>query len=684
MEGEYPTFVEMEARLAEAEAQLEARRRAPAIQPAPEIPGTESPSAGTQEATPGNEAKLVQALRAGRVLAFEWDVVSDRVTRSENTEEIFGLPGILMATGATFFEMVHPEDRARILQLLSTLCERGGCYCEQFRLLRPDGTILWMEESARGEFDPSGNLILLRGLRADITKRKRAEEKLEEAKRLLDAFMEYVPEGITIADGPEAKIRMVSRQGWEILGGPREGMPVEKLIAKWKTYGSDGTTLLVNTDLPLTRALQKGETVRNEELVLVNAKGRRVTLSCNAAPIRSHTGDILGGIAAWRDISELKIAVEALHASDRRLAETLASISDAFVSFDSDWRYTYVNDQAERILRKRREEMLGRTFWEVFPESAESEFDREFRRAVAERRTVSFEAYFAPLETWYECNCYPSRGGMSVYFRDVNERKRAAAVLEQTHNELEQKVALRALTLQLTQTEERERRRLAQVLHDHLQQLLVDARDSLAAVRSSREATKLELVRETMKRVDKFLGDAIDTSRSLTQELSPPVLSQGSLAEAIKWLGRQFRENYHLSVRLSGDRNAHIEDEQFRVAIFHALRELLLNVVKHAKVKIARVHLALSKDGPLQIVVSDKGVGFDPARVLVREGAQGGFGLFSLKELMELLGGGLEMDSEPGRGSRIILSAPLRQPAAGSASGSEPAAASRPRSNPRR
>jgi PAS domain S-box-containing protein len=147
----------------------------------------------------------------------------------------------------------------------------------------------------------------------NITVRKRSEEALrkardeaEEGRRILDVLMANVPEGITIADGPDMKIRMVSRYGQALLGGPHEGLTAEEVVSQWRVYEKDGRHPLANEDLPLSRAILRGEDVKNQELVQINAAGQRLPLLCNAAPIRDTSGKITGGIVAWQDITELK------------------------------------------------------------------------------------------------------------------------------------------------------------------------------------------------------------------------------------------------------------------------------------------------------------------------------------------------------------------------------------------
>lgn len=115
-----------------------------------------------------------------------------------------------------------------------------------------------------------------------------------------------------------------------------------------------------------------------------------------------------------------------------RVTNILESVTDAFFTVDTRWRFTYVNREAERLLRRSRGELLGRDLWQEFPEAAGSIFQREYRRAMAERKTVQFEGRYPPLDAWFDVRAYPAASGLSVYFRDVTARRRAQERLRES------------------------------------------------------------------------------------------------------------------------------------------------------------------------------------------------------------------------------------------------------------
>ncbi|MFA6112163.1 MAG: response regulator, partial [Candidatus Latescibacterota bacterium] len=252
---------------------------------------------------------------------------------------------------------------------------------------------------------------------------------------------------------------------------------------------------------------------------------------------------------------------------------------------------------------------------------------------------------------------------------DITERKLAEEALRRLNVELEDRVQQRTADLQcraeqlaklaseLTLAEQRERRRLAQVLHDHLQQLLVGARFGLEVIARRVD----EQQRAGIAQVQGLLEESILASRSLTVELSPPILHEGGLGAGLEWLVRWMKEKHGLVVELAIDKQAETDREDVKVLLFQATRELLFNIVKHAGVTHAQV-TATMENGHLRVVVGDEGVGFDPEMVWGRSSQMTtGFGLFSIRERLGLLGGRMEITSAPRQGSRVVLLAPVVQ-----------------------
>jgi signal transduction histidine kinase len=213
-----------------------------------------------------------------------------------------------------------------------------------------------------------------------------------------------------------------------------------------------------------------------------------------------------------------------------------------------------------------------------------------------------------------------------------------------------------ALSVELAEAEQNERRRLALVLHDHLQQILSAAKIRIGGL--ARRAPEKGLQRE-IQVVGDLLAEALVSARSLTVELCPPPLCEEGLAEAIRWLARHVEERHGLAVAVEAPSDALPNDPGIGALLFRIVNELLFNVVKHAGVKAARVRIGRLGSDRVRLVVSDAGVGFKQAGTAKGEDAATGLGLAGIRRRLDQLGGRLEIRSEPGRGTRVAVTAPM-------------------------
>jgi len=259
---------------------------------------------------------------------------------------------------------------------------------------------------------------------------------------------------------------------------------------------------------------------------------------------------------------------------------------------------------------------------------------------------------------------------------DLIDRKQVEDQLRQSHIELERHVMLRTAELdaknvelqeradqlarlasEITLAEEQERHRLAQVLHDHLQQILVAAKLELSVL--ARKATDKEH-QALIEDITGLVEESIRESRSLTVELSPPILHEAGLNAGLQWLARRMQKKYGFEVELELSAVNDMERDDISIFCFQSVRELLFNSVKHSGGKNAKVSLSCNSQKDLQLTISDDGRGFDPERVWqhAARASSGGFGLFSIRERIQLLGGDFEIDSKPGAGAVFRLTIP--------------------------
>ncbi len=247
-----------------------------------------------------------------------------------------------------------------------------------------------------------------------------------------------------------------------------------------------------------------------------------------------------------------------------------------------------------------------------------------------------------------------------VTIQDVTDRKRAEEALQKAHDNLELRVQertaqLRAMAVELTKSEQTERDRLAQLLHDELQQLLFAARMKVGVLRNS---VVDEQVGQTIDQIDDLLKQSISETRSLAVELSPPILKKKGLTAGLQWLAGQMKDKHGLTVTVHAESEIEPLNEGVRILLYQVVKELLFNVAKHAQTDCAQVKIARTAQGQVHIEVSNNGVGFDPDKMQNLAESGGGFGLSSIRQRLEVLGGSLKVDSTPGKGTRMVIQAP--------------------------
>ncbi len=240
---------------------------------------------------------------------------------------------------------------------------------------------------------------------------------------------------------------------------------------------------------------------------------------------------------------------------------------------------------------------------------------------------------------------------------DITERKQVEDALQQAHEELEQRVVertvtLRKLAVQLCHAEEAERKRIAHLLHDDLQQIIVGTRLMLSTLKKENVASRVR--KHTLERAEDQLAQALHVMNSLAIDLYPPVLSTDGLCAAIPWLAGVMEERFGMSISVDVDKTAEPTTDSLRVFIFQTVRELLFNVVKHCDIKRAQVRLKQEHVGWILVEVKDSGAGFDAEQI----DNNNRFGLFSIRERADYYGGQIKIQSAPGKGTRITLKLP--------------------------
>jgi len=260
-----------------------------------------------------------------------------------------------------------------------------------------------------------------------------------------------------------------------------------------------------------------------------------------------------------------------------------------------------------------------------------------------------------------ETHMYPTKGpsgkvtGIAVLVRDITSLKQVEKTLRKSRDELEVKVRertvrLRALATELTKVEQKERRRIAHILHEDLQQRLVAMQYRIGNLK---EAVQIGPASQTADRLLEDLTEAIQLTRNLTVRLSPPILFELGLIAALDWLADDMQSQFGLVISIKGPRAVTLASDEMRAFAFEAVRELLMNANKHSGIKAAELRIKTSGKHRITIEVRDKGRGMAES-----QSGEGKFGLFSIRERAQALGGNLGVTSHPGKGTCAALTLP--------------------------
>ncbi len=351
--------------------------------------------------------------------------------------------------------------------------------------------------------------------------------------------------------------------------------------------------------------------------------------------------------------------LEALRESEVRFRTIFEGSAIGIALVDMDGRIVESNLALEKMLGYTEEELRNNLFSD-FTLQAEAPQCKGFFKELAEGKRESYQVEKEYRRKdgvlgWGRLSVSPFRGGSGEaqfaigMVQDITEQKHAEQEIS-TYQE-----HLRSIASELSLTEERERRRLATDLHDHVGQILALAQIKLGALRESASSTNLTA---PMDEIRQLVEQTIKYTRSLSFELSPPILYDLGFEAAVEWLAELVQDQHGIRIRVKADRNPKPLDDQTRILLFQAMRELLTNVVKQADAK--NVMVAIEKEGTdlhIKVAYDGEGAGVSPEFPL---GSPRSFGLFSIQERLKYFGGHLTVVSDPGQGTQVTLVVPLK------------------------
>ena len=591
--------------------------------------------------------------------------------------KVVGLPND-EALGTGWMKALHPDDVARTVELWARCLATGESTENEYRLRAADGSYRWFRAHAAARRDAEGRVIRWYGALEDIHDRKTADAALRESEAFVRSILESSTECVKVLD-LEGRVRFINQPGLRLLELD-DGAPVLGTV-----FGEGFPEESREIVLDAVETARRGGSVEFTAFC-PTARGTEKWWEINVTPIASKDRQPLRLLAISRDVTEAKRAQDALEAAKaasetaaRRLRTVLESTTDFVVTLDHDWRYTFLNPGATQVLADGRS-LLGQSIWEVFPGLNDGVSGARLREAALTGSPVHYEQVAERSGVWFEVNAYPTEEGLSIFFRDVTERRRHQAEL--TCKMEEAKAASRAKSEFLATMSHEIRTPMHGVL-GLVEQLGLTATDDdqrgiVAEIRSSGEALL------------GIIDDVLDFSKLEAGRITVETLPT-DIRALVEGLGRVFLPDAAargIGFALEIDPRL----EPFHATDAGRLRQVLTNLVANA--------LKFTEDGAvtLSVVVEpaeperqrvaisviDTGIGIAPevsARIFepfeqadtstTRRFGGTGLGLAISKRLAAALGGDLAVESAPGRGSTFTLV--LTLPVARQAQEAEPA-----------
>ena len=402
----------------------------------------------TEQTLRASQERLILANQVGKIGSCEWDFASGKLTWSEEMEALFHLaPGSFEGSYEHWLKRVHPEDRASADMAAQNTFNLGIDFDTEFRILLPDGSVRWVVGKAQVFNDFSGKPYRLIGVNMDITDRKKVEEELRTSAERLSLALSAAKMGDWSWDAATDMVTLSPRAA-KIFGIP------EGTYMSWTQMQN----LLHSEDRNRAKIAVEQAIIENSdydiEYRVIHSSGEMRWVAVKGRAQYNSCGEVLGMLGVLQDITSRKqveaekeelllreqVARVEAETAKEQISKILESITDGFVAFDRQWRFTYINHEGTRTLGKSAHELLGKTFCEELPELAESIFGRLFKKAMIEGVPLELEDYFQPLNTWFAVRVYPSDSGLSLYFRNINDRKEIEAEIAKLNRNLQNRI----------------------------------------------------------------------------------------------------------------------------------------------------------------------------------------------------------------------------------------------------
>jgi PAS domain S-box-containing protein len=582
--------------------------------------------------------RLHMAVEAGRSVGWDWDLKSGRDRWFGDLQTMFGIPSDTYSGHVEDFRRrIYPEDREIVWKAVAEARHSRQPYAAEFRVVRIGGSVRWI--TARGEFRYAGNgdAIQMLGMAVDITERKQMEEALKKSEEKFSKAFRESPMALTLTSAKDHRYLDVNETFERITGWHRD-----EVIGKTR-FDLDLWNDPAQRDEIVKRLLTEGA-IRNYEVHL-RCKDGTVRIGLASAEIIEIDNEPCA-LSVVADITERKQMEERLHASEEKLAGIVASAMDAIIAVDEEQRIVLFNGAAEKMFACAANEAIGTSIDRFIPRRFRSGHESHIRRfgasGVTNRAMGALGALWAvradeeefPIEASISHVESYGRKLFTVIIRDITERKAAEE-------------ALTSLSGRLIEAQEEERHRIAREIHDDYNQRLAVLAIDLEELAESVGQPNVD-ARQRLHELWNCVSELGADLHALSHRLHSSTLESLGLVAGVRAFCEEFTDQQEVEVVFTHENVPRTLPGDVALCLFRIVQEALRNIKRHSGANQAEVRLEGSGDR-LHLSVSDRGRGFDAKE----RSNQGGIGIRSMEDRLRLLGGHLQIHSQPGEGTRI-------------------------------
>ena len=597
--------------------------------------------------------RLRIATTSVKIGIWDWDVVNDILTWDDRMLELYGVKkenfdGALSA----WQKSVHPDDLEWTNKHLLDTINGVHNFNSVFRVVWPDKSIHYIEANATVIRDKEGIALRMIGGNIDVTESKKIQSEILKAKEQVEiseakfkSYTEKSPIAIFTTDlsGSYTYVNetwlsltglvleeALSPSGWSKAIHPSD---LKKVNKNWyKSVKSNGKW--------------------KYEYRFINKKTENIIwVEATAKELFNDKNELIGYLGTNVNITDRKKAEEMY----RLLAD---NTNDIIALQEPNSNIKYISPAVESLLGYKQDELLKKQFREVIHKDDMTYLDEEFNKKLLKGIVIEAITYRAQHKkghfVWLETLISPIMKDNEIVSlistsRDVTQWMFAKKEIEDYQSSLQK------LTSEISLIEEKQKKEIAANIHDHLSQSLVISKMRITELEKK---TELKNIQKDLEFIKSHISNALENSRTITYELSPPVLYQLGVVHALDWFAEEIEEKYGIKFNFKSNVDS-IKLTDFKsILIFRCVQEAVTNTIKYAEATLITLELFKHKNA-VDILITDNGKGFDTAVLNSGGSSSSGFGLFAVKERIRSLNGKFTITSELKIGTKIKIYVPL-------------------------